>query len=174
MELEDTRKTGRILKTHGREGELLVHTDFDLPDTFTKVESIFIMIDGQVVPFFIESAIIKSSKTAAVKLEDIDTLEEAYELTGNEWHLEKKTFTSLFEASPKNADWLTGYTVIDQEGNIIGEIVNIENIPSNTLLMVKTQDNDFHRIPFNEEKLFYVDENKKIIKINIPEGLLDL
>ncbi|MFP3859754.1 MAG: ribosome maturation factor RimM [Bacteroidales bacterium] len=171
---EDTMRVGKILKTHGTGGEVLINSEFDLPDTFTKVESIFIMIDGQLVPFFIESILIKSSKTAAVKFEDVDTTEQANELTENDWHLKEKKISELFDTHINKIEWLKGYSLIDQSDKKIGKIIDIEEIPSNTLLEVQTKEGKTCQIPFNEETIIFIDEKQEIAKVEIPEGLLDL
>lgn len=171
---KNTRKVGRILKTHGTGGEVLVNSEFDLPDTFTKVESIFIMIDEQLVPFFIESTLIKSSKTAAVKLEDVDATEQASELSENDWYLTEKKFSELLDTPVNESDWLQGYSLVDQNEKKIGKIIHIEEIPSNTLIEVQTQEGKNCQVPFNEETIISINKQQKTAKVHIPEGLLDL
>jgi 16S rRNA processing protein RimM len=173
MDFGKTIKAGKLLKTHGRQGEIFLSSDFNLNENFIQVESIFISIDGQLVPFFLEAILVKSSKTAAIKLEDIDTVEEANELTGNDWYLTEKKYNELSgEKTPEFSD-LIGYTLFDQDENKLGEITNINEIPSNTLLEVQIEDESYD-IPFNEETIISIDPEKKAVVNFIPEGLLDL
>jgi len=173
MNLDQCKKVGNVLKTHGKEGELIISSEIDLPDNFIKEESIFIKADGLLVPFFIENAFLKSSSTAVVKLEDIDTIIDAEELTSLDWHLTAEQWNRLFIGEKNNYDFLKTFLLIDQNDQEIGIITDILEIPSNTLLQVNYQDRSID-VPINKETLFYINEETKIVKIYIPEGLLDL
>jgi len=167
------RKSGSVLKSHGRQGEVLISSDFNLPDKISKLESIFIAIDEQLVPFFIEEITPKSSKTAAVKLEDIDTIEEANELATRDWYLPEEHMNLVDNNTTPEPNLLIGFTVLDQNDQELGVIKNIQEIPSNTLLEVEI-DGELYDIPFNEETVLFIDQESKILKNHIPEGLLDL
>jgi 16S rRNA processing protein RimM len=173
MNIKKAKKTGKVLKAHGKKGEIFISSEYNLPDNFQKLESIFIAIDELLVPFFMEEINLKSSKTAAIKLEDIDTVEEATELAELDWYLSEKDFYWLFDQPADNANELIGYQLIDQHEAWIGEITGIQEIPSNTLLIVKSNTQEYD-IPFNEETLLGIDNKKKIIQVEIPEGLLNL
>ena len=167
------KKSGKILKSHGKRGEILISSDFNLPDDIIKLESIFISIDEQLVPFFIENILPKSSRTAAVKLEDIDTVEEANELANHEWYMPQEHLRMITGEEDTDPDILVGYTLLDQENNKLGVIKDIQHIPSNTLLEVEIE-GEIYDIPFNEDTLISIDPDKKIIKNHIPNGLLEL
>jgi 16S rRNA processing protein RimM len=167
------KKAGKVLKSHGKQGEILISTDFNLPDNITKLESIFIAIDEQLVPFFIENILPKSSKTAAVKLEDIDNAELANELISNEWFIPEEYLYLFIEKEDTDPEILIGFTLIDQDNHTMGEIKSIQHIPSNTLLEVDIE-GVLYDIPFNENTIISIDPEKKIVKNQIPEGLLDL
>ena len=173
MNLDQCKKVGKVLKTHGKEGELIISSEIDLPDNFIKEESIFIKADGLLVPFFIENAFLKSSSTAVVKLEDVDSIKDAEELTSLDWHLTEEQWNRLFIEEKSNYDFLKTFLLIDQNDQETGIITDILEIPSNTLLQVNYQNRSVE-IPINEETLFYIDEENKIVKNFITEGLLDL
>ena len=166
-------KAGKILKKHGKDGELIIEADIKLPDNFIKEESIFIEIDGLLVPFFMEHIFLKSAYTAVIKFEDINTIEEAEELTDLNWYADKERWARLTGEDSSAYETLIGYMLINQNDQKIGEIQDIISIPSNTLLEVAYQGKNI-QVPVNEETLFYIDSDYKIIKNTIPEGLLDL
>ena len=172
MQFNTSRPLGKILKSHGKQGELIVRSDQDLPENFHQMESIFIEINQDVVPFFLEQVLLKTSSTAVVKLEDIDTLEEAHQLTGLTWYLPaEKPGEAHHQASDPGA--LQGYTLIDQDNREIGVIEDFTDIASNPLLQVRHQGHLID-IPLNEETIHFIDPERKIIKNEVPEGLLDL
>lgn len=173
MNTEKCKKVGKVLKTHGKEGELLISSDIQLPDNFLEKESIFIEIEGLLVPFFIESLRVKSASTLIVKLEDIDKVEEAEELTSQNWFLSQEQWNALTEQEIPDYNFLVGFTVVDQNDTEIGTVEELIDIPSNTLLQVSYKGKSIE-IPLNEETLTLLDEENQRVKIMIPEGLLDL
>ncbi|HKL38136.1 MAG TPA: ribosome maturation factor RimM [Bacteroidales bacterium] len=173
MKFQTTGPLGRILKSHGKQGELIISSHQDLPQDIDKMESLFIEIHEKVVPFFIEALRRKTPTTAVIKLEDIDTLEEANELAGSYWHLpsglaDKKSPEPLDEPA-----WLTGFILIDQKDRQIGTIEGVNDTTSNTLLEVRHQ-GEVVDVPVNEETIHYIDQENRILKNEVPEGLLDI
>jgi 16S rRNA processing protein RimM len=47
---------GSVAKLHGYKGGLSLYLDVDYPDDYTEMESVFIEINKQLVPFFMESS----------------------------------------------------------------------------------------------------------------------
>jgi 16S rRNA processing protein RimM len=173
MQFKTSQPLGRVLKTHGRQGELIISCEQGFPVNFKKMESLFIEINEQVVPFFLEHVIEKTPTTAIIKLEDVDNLEEAGGLTGLTWFLPVGAMEQEESGAPVSLRQLEGYRVIDQQDQEIGVVEGYQEIPSNPLLEVRRGDDLVH-IPVNGETLYYIDQEKKVIKNEIPEGLLDL
>ena len=57
MQKEDCYFLGRIIRKHGLSGNLILKLDTDQPEIYKKLESIFVEINGLLVPFFIEKII---------------------------------------------------------------------------------------------------------------------
>ena len=85
---EEVYKIGKIGKPHGVKGELTLFFD---DDVFDRVDAdyLVLLIDGILVPFYMEEWRFKSGETALVKFEDIDTKEEASEIVGSEVYFPK-------------------------------------------------------------------------------------
>jgi 16S rRNA processing protein RimM len=173
MKFDTTDKLGKVLKSHGKEGELIISADQGLSEEFLKMESIFIEINGGLVPFFIEHIMLKSTQTGVLKLEDINSIEEANELAGCSWYLPLKDWEKLKQSETGSYETLEGFTLIDQDDNEIGVIEGILEIPSNTLLQVRYKDK-LVEVPVNEETIYEIDQENQFIKNDIPEGLLEL
>lgn len=170
MNKEDYPVLGIIRKPSGTKGELLLGLTDSIPEDFENWESIFIEIDGLLVPFFIEHHSIRSDKTILVKLEDIDAREEA----------EKYTAFTVYSPLPleervknDNPD-LIGFEVYDQDNNFLGVIDFVEDIPGNPLLHVSSVKEQIVLIPFHTDMLIAFNNDNKTIKLSIPDGLLDL
>ncbi|MGM0531153.1 MAG: ribosome maturation factor RimM [Bacteroidota bacterium] len=173
MKFSTTDKLGEVLKSHGKEGEVIISSDQGLSEDFLKMESIFIEINGGLVPFFIEHARLKSSQTAILKLEDIDSIEAANEVTGCNWYLHQKDWEKLKQSQAGSYVTVVGFTLIDQNDDEIGTVEGILEIPSNTLLQVR-HGNNLVEVPVNEETLYKIDEESQTVKNHIPEGLLEI
>ena len=78
---DEVYKIGRIGKPHGISGEVTLRFS---DDVFDRVDAdyLVLMVDGILVPFFIEEYRFRSDEVALVKFEDIDTKDRASELTG--------------------------------------------------------------------------------------------
>lgn len=164
---EDVYKIGVIGKTHGVKGELnFTFTD----DVFDRVDADYLIlrIDGILVPFFIDEYRFRSDDRALLILHDIDTNEKAQNLVGTEVFFP-------FSLSDKQKDEvisfndLIGFTI---DG--IGIVTGIDDYTENILFEVKRNDGKQILIPAVEEFVENVDYEKKIIKVQLPEGLVEL
>ena len=161
-------------KPHGVKGEITFHFS---DDVFDRVDADYIVIevDGILVPFFMEENRFRSGETALVKLDGIDTLEQARELTNSEVYFERRL--SDEDDEPTMAA-IVGYRlVVDEDGAEIGEIIGIDDTTANTLFEVKRADAPGKApmlIPVAEEFIKGFDIDKREIRVTLPEGLLEL
>lgn len=161
-------KIGRIGKPHGVKGEVQVQVE---DDVFDRVDSEYLIlrIDGILVPFFMEEYRFKSDEIALVKFCDIDSQEQARQLTGCEVYFQRE----LAEADEHDLTYaeLVGYKVIDAAfGNEVGTISFVDDATENILFELE----DGMLLPAPDELIVEVDQSSRTIKMNIPEGLLTL
>jgi 16S rRNA processing protein RimM len=171
MLVENQRRIGRLVKLLGIEGEALLLGENNLPKKIEKTEWVFLLIDGNPVPFSVSSIILRTENSAIIKFTNINTAEEMQEFIG---------FDVLYEEAKKHrskaspfSESVNGYKVIDLKQGTIGLVKSLLNYQDNYLLQV------FHGnrevlIPYNENIVVEIDELKKIISINAPDGLLEL
>ena len=165
---EEVYKIGRLGKTHGVKGEISFLFD---DDVFDRVDAdyLVLMIDGILVPFFIEEYRFRSDTTAIVKFCDIDTQERARELTGCDVWFPR----ALADSDDDTITWaaIVGFDIIDNNsGKSVGRIASIDDNTLNILFCLE----DGRLIPASEELITDIDKEKRTITINIPEGLLEL
>ena len=164
---EDVYKIGVIGKTHGVKGELnFTFTD----DVFDRVDADYLIlrIDGILVPFFIDEYRFRSDDRALLILHDIDTNEKAQNLVGTEVFFPFSLSDKQKEEVISFND-LIGFTI---DG--IGIVTGIDDYTENILFEVKRNDGKQILIPAVEEFVENVDYEKKIIKVQLPEGLVEL
>ena len=155
----------RVLKSYGTEGGVIVSAAA-FPEDFEITEPVFIDFDELPVPFFIEEMKAHGSKKAFLKLEDIDSLEDAEELVG------RKIYFSIDEDD--DFAGFAGLEVFDAESKkSVGTVVEYVDIPSNPCLEVQLPGTDETvLLPCHDDLIDRVDEKKGRIYLRIPEGLV--
>ena len=165
---EDVYKIGKLGKTHGVRGEISFLFDDDVFDR-TDADYLVFDIDGILVPFFLEEYRFKNDSNALLKLDGIDTQEQAQELTGCDVYFPRK----LADSDSDNISWaeIIGYSVIDAKSKQdIGKIASVDDNTINILFELE----DGKLIPASEELIKNIDTKRHQIEINLPEGILDL
>ena len=165
---EEVYKIGKLGKTHGVKGEISFLFD---DDVFDRVDAdyLMLMVDGILVPFFMEEYRFRSDTTAIVKFEDIDTQERARELTGCDVWFPR----ALADSDDGTITWaaIVGFDIVDaNSGKPVGRIASVDDTTLNILFCLE----DGRLIPASEDLITGIDKENRIITINIPEGLLDL
>ena len=173
MFVEGCNKLGFLYKAYGIKGELIVRTDLNLSEnTINKWESIFIEINGILVPFFIEQISRRTDIELQIKLEDIDDEIQAKTYIGNSIFIEKDNLQIEVE-DEAFSQWVS-FQIVDEQGIFIGQIVKLIEYPSQSMLLINTKEQDEILIPAIEEWIISVDSDKKEIVMNLPTGLIDL
>ena len=163
---DDVYKIGRIGKPHGIGGEVTLRfTD----DVFDRVDAdyLVLMVDGILVPFFIEEYRFRSDELALVKFEDIDTMDRAAELAGCDVFFPRH----LADIDNDVLTWsqIVGYDIVDVEsGKVIGRIEAVDESTINVLLELA----DGTLIPAADEFIADIDHEARLLVMRLPDGLL--
>ena len=160
------QRIGQVLKSNGRDGELLVSFSGIAPEEIDLEEPVFIEFDGLPVPFYFEAFSQRGNSRALVRLTGVHSLTDADELAGAVLYAED----DLYEDEEQD---LTGWTVLDADGTKAGTVTAHEDIPGNPCIWVETGHGEC-LLPLREELVLDVDETEKALRMEIPEGLLDL
>jgi len=85
---EEVFKIGVLGKPHGINGEMGMTFSDDVFDR-TDADYLVLLIDGIMIPFFIEEYRFRGTETLIIKFFDIDNSEKAREFTGTEVYFPK-------------------------------------------------------------------------------------
>jgi len=161
----------KAVKTHGLSGEIVAQILTDFPERFGYTEKVFsVSPKGQIQRLEIESFWFQKNRVV-LKFVGIDSIEEAKKLVGCEICIHESEVVELEE--DEFFDWqLIGCIVETIQGEKIGEVTEVMHGVASEILVVQGPKKD-HLIPFVNAICPEVDIEKKIIKIDPPEGLLD-
>lgn len=173
MKQSDCFELGHITKPRSFKGEVIVYLDTDSPEEYLEMESVFVEINRQLVPFFIEQIRPHKGKNVRVKFEGINSEEEAKAV------VKKKLFLPL-ELLPEldTQDFyhheVIGFSIHDQQVGNIGEIADIVESNTNPIFKIEHPGGEEILIPIADEFIVNVDKDQKQIVVNCPEGLIEL
>lgn len=162
---------GYVVSTHGLKGELKVMLDSDDPQYYQELESIFVMEKQKLIPFFIEWFQIKPDGKALLKLEDVNSLEEASKFKGNKLFLPDELLPELEDGQFYYHE-LIGFGAFHKSSNI-GTIVDFYTEGPQDLFVLSYESREI-LIPVNDEFIDEIDHTKKLIKFDLPDGLLEI
>ena len=171
IKVEDVYRIGLINKPHGVHGELLFSFDDDIFDRM-EADYIICMMDGILVPFFFESYRFRSDSTALIKLEGIDTEQQARRMTNVEVFFPKEHVEEL-DDNELTWSYFVGFLIKDVNEGEIGKVIDVDDSTINTLFVVDHNDTEV-LIPAQEDFIVDLDRGKRVITMQIPAGLLDL
>jgi len=163
---------GKIVKKYSFKGELLIKLDTDEPNLYENLDSIFIDLRGNFIPFFIESSQLHKSELLRVKFEDVDTEADADALIKSKCYLPLSTLPEL-EDGKFYFHEIIGYQVEDKNFGNVGIIKGVNDSTSQSLFEIDRNGIEI-LIPMNDEFIEKVDKENKIIFVDTPEGLIDL
>ena len=172
MQIKDCFYLGKIVKKYSFKGEVLVKLDTDEPDLYKDLESVFISLGNNLVPFFILDAKLHKSNLLRLKLEDVISEEDADLLMKCDLYL-PLSFLPKLKGSKFYYHEVIGFTVIDANYGEVGQIIGINDNTAQALFEID-RDGVEILIPLNDHFIKTLDRTKKTITVETPEGLIDL
>jgi len=170
MKQDDCDLLGNVIKAHGLNGEIQAFLDADEPGSYTVLESIFILMNNKLIPFFIETIQINGNK-ALIKLEGVDSREASEDLANHQIYL-PLSFLPELPADKYYYHEIVGYDFFDGE-NLLGQVENVITLSAQTLLTLNVEGTEV-LVPLQEGIISKVDKQLQRIMANLPEGLLDV
>ncbi len=171
MKIDDCFYIGYITKTKGLKGEVQVYFEYEEPEALS-LDSVYAEINGKLVPFFVSSFKLHPNQTGSLFFDDIDHIEKAEKL------VRKKLFLPLTSKPLKDEEEflissLKGFIVHDEAVGELGEIIEIHEYPQQYVAVVPYQFKEI-MFPLNDDLILEIDEEQGILKVKLPEGLIDL
>lgn len=163
---------GKIIKPFAAKGALLVHLDVDTPEDYIEMESVFVLMNGQLIPFVIKDISLKHNNKAVISFPDIDSVDQASILAGCDLY---QPVSMLKPLSDKQFYYheVPGYEVHDDNHGFIGIVKEVLEYPHQAVLSISFKNKEI-LIPITDEIVTAIDRTKKQLLTHAPEGLIEL
>lgn len=172
MRKEECFYLGKIAKKFSFKGEVLIYIDSDEPEQYEGMESVFVEIGKNLVPFFIEHASLHKNDLLRVQFEDVASEADADALIGKSLYLPLDLLPKL-EGNKFYYHEVIGFEVEDKRLGIVGKIVSINDTVAQPLFEVMNGQVEI-LIPMIDQFLVEIDRKGKRVVMDLPEGLIEM
>lgn len=169
--MKDLLLVGRVARTHGNKGQVIVNPETDFPDRrFRRGQVLLVGPEQTAAPREILEVRFQQGRPI-VALEGIETMNDAEALAGTELWVAADTLEPLPDNTFYHHD-LIGCDVVERGGAVVGTVTAVEGPMDRSHLIVEGGRGEV-MIPLVAE-IVTVDTAAKRITIDPPEGLLAL
>ncbi|ALU76177.1 ribosome maturation factor RimM [Tenacibaculum finnmarkense] len=172
MQKEDCFYLGKIVKKHSFKGEVVIKLDTDEPDLYENLESVFVDLGNNLVPFFIEKSSLTRSTMFRVKFEDVDTEADADAIMRAGIYLPLNLLPKL-SGNKFYYHEVIGFTIVDKNFGEVGTLAYINDKAAQPLFEIENGDREIF-IPMIDDFIKKVDRANKVIEVETPKGLIDI
>ncbi len=162
---------GQVTKAHGFEGAVTVKLEKTFIENIPEMESVFLIIEGKPVPFLISSSEYPGGDILWLTFDGYKSIHKIREFTQTSIFLTSEVST---DKQKEDLALFKDYKVHSEDNREIGIISGLIENPGQILLIIITREGKKILIPFHRNLIIKTDRRKKIIKMDLPEGLIDL
>ncbi len=163
---------GKIVNTHGVRGEVKILPDTSDINRFSKLKKVTLSQNGKETEYKVLRGA-ANGNTAILKLEGVDTPEQANLLRGAEIIIDRADAIKLPENTWFIGD-LVGCEVFEEDGNSLGKLTNVYETGSNDVYEVTDELNRKLMVPALKQVLLNVDVENQKITVKLLPGLKEI
>jgi 16S rRNA processing protein RimM len=162
---------GKVVGTHGIRGDLKVLSYADSLDPFAPGKGLVLSKNGRPVGFFTVASSRPHKRVILLALEGIHSIEDAEDWIGCDLLMERSALPRLEEDSYYWID-IIGMDVYTVGNRHLGNVEAIFPTGSNDVYVVREGKKEI-LIPAIDSVVIDIDMEKKILRVDLPEGLED-
>lgn len=177
IERSSLARIGTFGKPHGINGEINLSVDADLD--LRDLSCIVIDVDGINVPFFFSSVRERGNGSYLVMIDGIASDRDVA------WLVNKQVYGLVDEVREVSdygndgeegfyAEDLIGYRVVTDDNLLTGTVDDIDDSTDNVLFIILTDEGRRIMVPVADEFITDIDTDNKIMKMQLPDGLINL
>lgn len=172
MHKKDCFYLGKIVKKHSFKGEVVIKLDTDEPELYRNMESVFVELGNNLVPFFIEKSSLSKGTMLRVQFEDVYTEQDADYILKAAIYLPLDLLPKL-DGNKFYFHEVIGFKVIDVNHGEVGVLVHVNDNAAQPLFEIEQGDKEIF-IPMIDDFIKKIDRKNKEVHVKTPEGLIDL
>jgi len=172
MRKEDCFYLGKIVRKHSFRGEVVAKLDTDEPELYKELESVFVELNNNLVPFFMKKTLLQKGNQLRIKFEDVETERDAESIMGAELYL-PLDFLPKLTGNKFYFHEIVGFEIEDVNHGFIGIIKGVNDTSAQPLFVVNANGGEIF-IPMIDDFIKNVDRDSKKVLVETPEGLIDL
>ncbi len=163
-------KIGECVKLHGVKGELVIRLIRSIYVEDIDAEYMHFELDGGLVPFKIRSIRPKNDTDILVSFYDAERESTVSRMISSDVYVENDDLDTETYFS-EDLSSLTGWLAKDAKIGELGRITDVIEITNNPLFVID-HDGEELLVPANDDLVEDVDEENRILTLNLPEGLI--
>jgi 16S rRNA processing protein RimM len=172
MSVQEGINAGKISKPYGLRGEVSVILNPALANHIETGIPLFIDLDGQRVPYFIQELEMLAPDRAIVKFEFVDGIEEAGKVAGKAVFMDPDTGIKVSEQENELAG-VVQYHVIDQRLGPLGRVVDYIPEEMNPVWIIDFSGKELV-VPATADFILNIDHQNRSLHLDLPEGITEL
>jgi 16S rRNA processing protein RimM len=164
-------RIGKIVATHGLKGSVILSHIVGESDWLKQDDVLFLELNkGSYIPFFVTEAKPSNAEEYIVNLEDVVRVEDGKRLVGKQAYVKEDILAKHVTDSPLL--WI-GFNLVDKEKGGIGAIEDVLQTGHQWLAKITYEGREV-LVPLIEQMIVDVNVRNKFIRMDLPEGLLEL
>ena len=167
---DNLKEIGHFSRLHGYSGKLVISFINETPSILTKKITIWLNISGIMTPYKIQEIQQLNKNKLVLTLLNVNK-NKAEELINKSVFINPKDVDLTEEKFDKNN--ITWYDLFSNEEENLGKVSAVIKIKNNNLIQIYINETEV-LLPFSEKTILDLDHSKKQIKLDIPDGLIEL
>jgi 16S rRNA processing protein RimM len=164
-------RAGKIAATHGLQGTLIFTHITGNSKWLKKGDVLFVALQkGSRIPYFVTQAKATGNNEYHITLEDITSMEAAKKLVGKEVYVEEQLLGPATQDSPLL--WI-GFDLVDREKGSLGPLTDVMQTGHQWLGAIQYNGKEV-LVPLIPQMILEINTRNRFIRMELPEGLLDL
>lgn len=169
--MDDVLRVGIITTSHGLKGEVKVFSTTDDNNRYKELKSVLLDTGKEMLNIEIEN--VKFFKNIVIlKLKGYDSINDIEKFKEKELFVTRENAVKLEEGEHFITD-LIGLSVVTSSGDELGIVTDVLQTGANDVYVIKGTEREI-LIPAIKQCILDIDLQKKLMKVNLIEGLLDL
>ena len=163
---------GKTLKSHGTAGQLRLMIEDRFTSYVQPGSFVFFDIDGSRVPFKVTG--VGEGQHFVISLDAVDNKQDSDLLAGKDMWVPLDQVKPRHQKSPRNikAKW-EDYTILDEKSGLSHTILRTEEYPQQLMAVIDINGREI-LIPLHDQLIVDIDKEQKVIRMDVPEGLMEL